>query len=306
MSIYKKPIGLLLMLFSIAGTLFYLAYGLFLTRWDIGLLVMAEGKITTDLISGMPSLLGQLPKSWVGAFIEKLPVFGGEYFLQYVAIGFCGIVGLISLLGLTGKKGKLGFLFVLLADAVFFLYTVWLLHGGKPYFIKIDQMPKILSDYGTYIYYGVYGLLLLAAIAFAASLGSGASDYGTTAGTAILPILYLAILVAGYVAILVLPGMAKITITATIMRYAIFGVWGVSLVFTILGIHNGSTSRGVNGWLSWSLLTAMTLFFAVNVVIKYLAKELDPSNLTMLFTAVAPGLPLLPFASFTAADLFRG
>lgn len=304
MGIYKKPIAFLLMLLSIAGVLIYLAYGLFITHWaDYGLAVMAEGKITADLIAGAPSLLGQLPKTWLSAFIDKLPLVGGEYFLQYATIGFCGAVALISILGLTGKKGKLGFLFVLLADAVFCFYTLWSMHGGTPYFITIEKLPEILAEYGKYVDYGVYGLLLLAAIAFAVSLSSGSSEFGTTAGTAVLPIIYMAILVAGYAAILVLPGVMKITITATIMRYAILGVWGVSLLFTLIGIHNGSTSRGVNGWLTWALLTAMTLFYAAIVVLSYVGKELDVTNLLTLFTSVAPGLPLLTFASFAASDL---
>ncbi|MCR4726521.1 MAG: hypothetical protein K5753_04805 [Clostridia bacterium] len=304
MGIYKKPIAFLLMLLSIAGVLIYLAYGLFITHWaDYGLAVMAEGKITADLIAGAPSLLGQLPKTWLSVFIDKLPLIGGDYFLQYATIGFCGAVALISILGLTGKKGKLGFLFVLLADAVFCFYTLWSMHGGTPYFITIEKLPEILAEYGKYVDYGVYGLLLLAAIAFAVSLSSGSSEFGTTAGTAVLPIIYMAILVAGYAAILVLPGVMKITITATIMRYAILGVWGVSLLFTLIGIHNGSTSRGVNGWLTWALLTAMTLFYAAIVVLSYVGKELDVTNLLTLFTSVAPGLPLLTFASFAASDL---
>ncbi len=303
MGIYKKPIAAIIMLLSIVGVLFYLAYGLFITRWfDYGALALADG-ISADLFAGSPSLLGQLPKSWIGGVAGILPVFGGEYFLQYLTIILAGIVGLISILGITGKKGKLGFIFILLADAVWCVLRLWSMHGGVPYFFEMDSMAKIIADYGKYIEYGIYGLLLLGGVSIVISFASGSSEFEMTIGSAILPIIYMAILVAGYVALLVLPGMMKFTISATVMRYILFGVWGLTLLLTIVGVHSSTLSRGVNGYLSCAVLLAITLMFATNVVISYVAKETDVSALVTIFTAIVPGLALMPLASFAAADL---
>ena len=309
MGIYKKPIAFIMMLLAIAGTLIYLAYGLFMTQWQTyGAAVLLAGKVDAEMIAGAPCLLGQLPKSWLG-FMSKLPLLGGNYFLQYVTLGICGSIGLIALLGLTGKKGKLGFLFVLLADAVYCLYKLWTMHEGKTYFVKISKMPEILEKLSKafggvmIVDYVVYGLLLLAGIFFVASLASGGSEFGTTGGAGALPILYMALLVAGYVALLVLPSMKKLTITADLMRYIVYGVWGLSFLITIVGIHNGQLSRGVNAWLSWGLLMAMVLMFVTNVVLEFVAKSSDKSALQFVFMSISPALPLMTVASFTAADL---
>ena len=211
------------------------------------------------------------------------------------------MIAVVSSLGLTGKKGKLGFLFLLLADVVFALVSLF---GATPLF-EVEALQNIVADYGEYASYAIYGLLALGAVFFAVGLVSGKDEYDLAGGAAVLPILYLAVVVAGYVALILLPKFIEFTVTADILRYAILGVIGAALLMTFVGVHNGSLSRAVNGWLIFAAVAAIALVNVAAIVIeKVLATGERTLDLYPTFSYfITPIIAIFGVAGFAAADM---
>ena len=277
-SVYKKPVAVIMMILSILAAAIYFLYYKTLT---IGL-------ISEDLMASVA---------------ENLPTFGGANFPMYVAIAFFGLIAVVSVLGLTGRCGKLGFLFVLLADLV---YAATLLFGGAAPMFEVESVAKIIADYGEYISYAIYAFLAVAAILFAVSLASGKDDYGFSGGTAILPLIYLAVVVLGYVALMLLPKILDdFTVSADLLRYSILGVIGIALLLTFVGVHNNEASRSANGWLIFASILAIALVNAAPVIVGKIA---EAKNVAMdLMEAVpyflTPIIAIFGVIGFTAADL---
>ena len=277
-SVYKKPIAVLMLILSIlAAAVWFLYY-----KASVLLLIPAD----------------------VVSVLAKLPVVESSY----VVAAFAGLIALVSLLGLTGKKGSIGFLFVLLADVVFALVTLF---GTTP-IVEVEAIQKIVIDYGKYAVYAIYGLMFLAAIFFAISFGRGRNEYDFSVGGAILPILYMAVVVVGYIVLILMPKFSEgFVFSADMERYAILGAIGVALLMTIVGVHNASTSRAVNGWFVFATLLSLALINFVPIVVeKFLTSgEAAEEAAVAMYTYpeipyfLTPIIAIFGVAGFAAADL---
>ena len=222
------------------------------------------------------SVIEMVSKDLYEKLIDVLPTFGSaEMFPIYVTAIMFGLIAVISILGMTGKKGTVGFVFVLLADIVFALTKAWSLHEGM-FFLDNDTIFKLVQEFEkTYISYGVYGLLLIGAIAFAVSFGSGKEDFGFSGATAILPIVYFLLTALGYVAMVLLPvlvdGMPDF---GEYTKIVILAMIGIPVLLTLIGVHSKTASRSANGWLLFGILMATVLLFAANTVLGELANKL--------------------------------
>ena len=275
-SIYKKPIAVIMMILSIlAAAVWFLYY-----KTEVFLLISADLATT---------------------IAEALPTFGDAMtFPSYVIAAITGLIAVTSILGLTGKKGKLGFLFVLLADLV---YALVALFGATP-IVEIEALQKIVVDYGEYAMYAIYGLVLLAAIFFAISFGTDKEDYDFSAAGAILPIIYMVVVIAGYAASILLPMLIEdFSLSADIVRYAILGVLGVTLLLTLVGVHRGTLSRAANGWLIFATLLTIAVVNAVPVVIAKFVPEAAIYVHSEIPYFLTPIIAIFGVAGFTAADL---
>ena len=272
-AIYKKPVAVLMMILSILTAAFFFLYYKTLT-------------------------LGFISESLLLKVADILPTFGGEKFPLYVETIFAGLILVISILGLTGKRGTVAFIFVLLADLVYVAQNVIL---G---FVNITFLADILSKFGEYVTYGMFGLLLLGAIFFAISLVKGSDDFEIHGGTAILPLIYLALVILGYAALVVLPKfISGFTVSAAIERYAIYGIWGLAFLLTLIGVHSATASRGANAWLLFSATMAFVLIFAASVVIQKLGASRSMESYPEIYYAISPVIALFPLAGLAAADL---
>ena len=273
MNVYKKPIAILMMLLSIvAGAIWVLYYK-----------VLTFGLISVDLMTSV---------------MNALPTFGGDKFYSYVITAFWGLVAVVSLLGLTGKKGKAGFLFVLLAS------VVMLLTEGS--MISIKAINKIVVEHPDYVTYAFCGLLLLAAVFFAVAMASGKDEYEFSGGGAVFPIIYLVVVVVGYVALILLPKfMSSFTVSANLLNYSILGAIGVSLVMTFFGVHSGTASRSVNGWAIFATLLTIVLVNLTPIVVGKITEAskvvLDTQETVPYF--LTPIIAIFPVIGFTASDL---
>ena len=272
-AIYKKPVALIITILSVLAAAFFFLY---------------YKTLTIGFISG--KLLAKV--------VDILPTFGGEKFPVYVNTIFAGLILIISILGLTGKRGGVAFVFVLLADLVFVAQKVLL---G---FVEIKFLADFLEKFGEYVDYGMYGLLLLGAIFLAVSLVKGSDDFEIHGGTAILPLVYLALALVGYAALVVLPKVISgFSVSAAIERYVIYGIWGLAFLLTFIGVHSATASRGANGWLLFATTMVIVLFYAAAVVLQKFGADKNLEFYPEIFYAISPVIAFFPLAGFAASDM---
>ena len=272
-AIYKKPVALIITILSVLTAVFYFLY----------YKVLALRFISESLMTKLA---------------EVLPTFGGDNFSLYVQTIFVGLLAVISILGLTGKRGRVAFIFVLLADLVYAAQTVLL---G---YVDIPKLVEILLTYGEYVSYGVYGLLLIGAIFFAVSIIRGSDDFEIHGATAIVPLVYLALVLVGYAALVVLPQMiAGFAVTTEIEHYVIYAIWGLAALLTLVGVHNAQASRGANAWLLFAATVIIVLLYGASVVLTKMDAGRNLEIYPDIFYAVSPVIALFPLAGFAASDM---
>lgn len=272
-AIYKKPVALIITILSVLTAVFYFLYYKVLT-------------------------IGFISESLMTKLAEALPTFGGDNFSLYVQTIFVGLLAVISILGITGKRGRVAFIFVLLADLVYAAQTVLL---G---YVDIPKLAEILLSYGEYVSYGVFGLLLIGAIFFAVSIIRGSDDYEIHGATAIVPLIYLALALVGYAALVVLPQMIDgFVVTTEIEHYVIYAIWGLAALLTLVGVHNAQASRGANAWLLFAATVIIVLLYGASVVLTKMDAGRNLEIYPEIFYAVSPVIALFPLAGFAASDM---
>ncbi len=272
-AIYKKPVALIITILSVLTAAFFFLYYKVLT-------------------------IGFISESLMTKVSEALPTFGGDNFSLYVQTIFVGLLAVISILGITGKRGRVAFIFVLLADLVYAAQTVLL---G---YVDIPKLAEILLSYGEYVQYGVFGLLLIGAIFFAGSIIRGSDEFEIRGGTAILPLIYLALALVGYAALVVLPRiLSDFSVTTEIEHYVIYGIWGLALLLTLVGVHNAQSSRGANAWLLFAATIIIVLLYGASVVLTKMDAGRNLEIYPEIFYAVSPVIALFPLAGFAASDM---
>ncbi len=286
-AIYKKPVAIIMLILSVVAAAFYFLYYNLFTVADPNKTILAM------IVTGLPEKLK-----------EVLPTFGGDNFLMYVQIAFLGLIAVVAILGLTGKRGKIGFLFVLLADLV---YAAFALLGGRgDAIVEIAALKEILAKYGAYVMYGVYGLILVGAVFFAVALASTKDEMEIPGGGAIAPLVYMAVVVLGYIALALLPKVISFTVSAGLVRYFILGAIGVAILLTLIGVHNKQLSRSANGWLIFAALAVIALMNASEIV---LAKIMEAKNTQLeefyylIVDSLTPVIAVFGVAGFAASDL---
>ena len=272
-AIYKKPVALIITILSVLTAVFYFLY----------YKTLAIGFVSESLMTKLA---------------EVLPTFGGDNFSLYVQTIFVGLLAVISILGITGKRGRVAFIFVLLADLVYAAQTVLL---G---YVDIPKLAEILLSYGEYVQYGVFGLLLIGAIFFAVSIIRGSDDFEIHGATAIVPLIYLALALVGYAALVVLPQMIDgFVVTTEIEHYVIYAIWGLAALLTLVGVHNAQASRGANAWLLFAATIIIVLLYGASVVLTKMDAGRNLEIYPEIFYAVSPVIALFPLAGFAASDM---
>ena len=272
-AIYKKPVALIITILSVLTAAFFFLYYKVLT-------------------------IGFISESLMTKVSEALPTFGGDNFSLYVQTIFVGLLAVISILGITGKRGRVAFIFVLLADLVYAAQTVLL---G---YVDIPKLAEILLSYGEYVSYGVFGLLLIGAIFFAVSIIRGSDDFEIHGATAIVPLIYLALALVGYAALVVLPQMIDgFVVTTEIEHYVIYAIWGLAALLTLVGVHNAQASRGANAWLLFAATVIIVLLYGASVVLTKMDAGRNLEIYPEIFYAVSPVIALFPLAGFAASDM---
>ena len=272
-AIYKKPVALIITILSVLTAVFYFLY----------YKTLAIGFVSESLMTKLA---------------EALPTFGGDNFSLYVQTIFVGLLAVISILGITGKRGRVAFIFVLLADLVYAAQTVLL---G---YVDIPKLAEILLSYGEYVQYGVFGLLLIGAIFFAVSIIRGSDDFEIHGATAIVPLIYLALALVGYAALVVLPQMIDgFVVTTEIEHYVIYAIWGLAALLTLVGVHNAQASRGANAWLLFAATVIIVLLYGASVVLTKMDAGRNLEIYPEIFYAVSPVIALFPLAGFAASDM---
>ena len=88
-----------------------------------------------------------------------------------------------------------------------------------------------------------------------------------------------------------------------ILRYAILGVIGAALLMTLVGVHNGSLSRAVNGWFIFAALITIAVTNAVPIVVTKFVPEAAPYVHEEIPYFLTPIIAIFGVAGFAAADL---
>ena len=278
-AIYKKPVAVIMMILAVIGAAFTLLYTTNLALF--GLISENVGLKVADIAVKIADVL---PKS--------------EMIIPLI---FGGVLVLISILGLTGQRGKPGFLFALLASLV---YLAVKLFGGADPIVKIDAVAKIIDKFGEYVPYAIYGLLLLAAVFFAVSISSGRDELEISGGTVVLPIVYMLVAVVGYVALVLLPKfISGFTVSDDIVKYVIFGIVGLSILMTLIGVHSATASRGANAWLLFAATMIVVLLYAGVTVINKVGADKGLDSLVKIFACVAPSIIFFPLIGYAVSDL---
>ena len=278
-AIYKKPVAVIMMILAVIGAAFTLLY-----TTNLALFGLISENVGLKVLDIAVKIMDVLPK--------------GEALIPVI---FGGVLVLISILGLTGQRGKPGFLFALLASLV---YLAVKLFGGADPIVKIDAVAKIIDKFGEYVPYAIYGLLLLAAVFFAVSISSGRDELEISGGTVVLPIVYMLVAVVGYVALVLLPKfISGFTVSDDIVKYVIFGIVGLSILMTLIGVHSATASRGANAWLLFAATMIVVLLYAGVTVIDKVGADKGLDSLVEIFACVAPSIIFFPLIGYAVSDL---
>jgi len=271
-SIYKKIVAILMLAFSAIATIFYFLY------------------VKQDVVAALFPDLSTL--------FDSLPVFGDELYPIYVHLVFFVLIVVISALGLTGKKGKIGFLFVLLSALVAAAIR------AIPAFIESEAVLAIIVDYGTYLSYAFYGLLLVGAVCFLISHLKDREDFGISVLSGAPAIAYMALLVLGTLALSLLPTfLEEFLLPEDIFTYLFIGIWALAVLLTLVGVNRAPASRSANGWLAIMSLFAVALSALLRNIFMNLAlldAYLMSATVVTLFDFA---LPLIGLMGFAASDL---
>ena len=279
-AIYKKPVAVIMMILAIIGA----AISLLFINSKIFALINADfgGKVA-DIAAKI---------------LDVVPM--GE---TMVSLVFGGVILLISILGLTGKRGKPGFFFALLASLLFLAEKVFI---GDDALVKVQAISDLYAKFGDYVPYAIYGLLLLGAIGFVISIVVGKEELEFSGATAILPILYVLVAVGAYVALVALPFVTTFEVTAEYIKYAIFGIVGLSILLTLIGVHSATASRGANAWLLFAAAVIVALLYAADVVLNNVVTskggEIN-AQVRAIVTTVIPSILFFPLIGYTISDM---
>ncbi len=279
-AIYKKPVAVIMMILAFIGA----AISLLFINIKIFALINADfgGKVA-DIAAKI---------------LDVVPM--GE---TTVSLVFGGVILLISILGLTGKRGKPGFFFALLASLLFLAEKVFI---GDDALVKVQAITDLYAKFGDYVPYAIYGLLLLGAIGFVVSIVVGKEELEFSGATAILPILYVLVAVGAYVALVALPFVTTFEVTAEYIKYAIFGIVGLSILLTLIGVHSATASRGANAWLLFAAAVIVALLYAADVVLNNVVTskggEIN-AQVRAIVTTVIPSILFFPLIGYTISDM---
>ena len=279
-AIYKKPVAVIMMILAFIGA----AISLLFINIKIFDLINADfgGKVA-DIAAKI---------------LDVVPM--GE---TMVSLVFGGVMLLISILGLTGKRGKPGFFFALLASLLFLAEKVFI---GDDALVKVQAITDLYAKFGEYVPYAIYGLLLLGAIGFVVSIVVGKEELEFSGATAILPILYVLVAVGAYVALVALPFVTTFEVKAEYIKYAIFGIVGLSILLTLIGVHSATASRGANAWLLFAAAVIVALLYAADVVLdKVVTSKGGEINqqVRAIVTTVIPSILFFPLIGYTISDM---
>ncbi|GEM_PF-3013791 len=300
-NLFSRPVAAVIFAFSVLFVLFDFAYGLFVRNAAAASFFLA-GNYAGAVYSDAPALISVLPESLIGTILSKLPVFGGDHFLTIITAIYYGLIAVIAVLGITGKKGRVGSVLLLVADIVIALFRLWTLNGGAFFFIPYDGLPTILADYGAYILAGGYGILLAAAVLYIASFARAKEDYAFSFKAGIPALVYAALVLLGGAALIVLPIVkADFALSDAILGYALIGVFGLSVLLTLVGVHEKGLSRSANGYLAAYLLAAAPCLLLAATLLPLFSVGTIPSLARLV--GVLPSALLVAAAGFSMADI---
>ena len=115
---------------------------------------------------------------------------------------------------------------------------------------------------------------------------------------------YLALVLVGYAALVVLPQMiAGFVVTTEIEHYVIYAIWGLAALLTLVGVHNAQASRGANAWLLFAATVIIVLLYGASVVLTKMDAGRNLEIYPDIFYAVSPVIALFPLAGFAASDM---
>ena len=297
---YKKGVAVLMMILGIlAAGVYFLYYQMMV---DFSLIALVSGYQTMTGFSLISLISGDL----AAKVADAMPVFGGDNFSMIVVAALFGLIALVSILGMTGKKGRVGFIFVLVADIVYALLTLWDIHGGM--FFLSDELYAKVFEHIDYIIYGVYGLLLVGALCFGFSFRSGKEQYGISGGMLVLPLLFAFLVAIAYAVLPMIPVfLPEFVITDNMVRLAILGIYGVALLLTLVGVHSKTASRAANAWLIFGLIILSVCLYAGVAVYTHIttADDLNATILQMMTIPVyvTPMITCIGVIGLAASDL---
>ena len=245
--IYTKPVAIILAVFSLLFLAMEMTYG--------------------ALANDTGSLLSALPESIYMTVVGALPIFGGDNFLMIVTGIYYALIVIIAILGMTGKKGKAGSVFLLLGALVLALSKIWHLHGGF-FIIPYEGFIDILTAYGVFIYAGAYLLLAIGGSLYVAALKRSKETFDISTGAGVPAVIFTMILLLGSIALftgpLFLEGFPDVS---AYFSYGLLGIFGITLLFTLIGVHRADLSRSANGYLAANMLLVFSLLSAIYYIL---------------------------------------
>jgi len=235
--IYAKPIAIILAVLSLLFVLVDLTYGLHV-----------RGNYSATLLSALPSDIS-------AKIVEALPVFGGENFPYIITVTYYALLLLIAIFAFTGKKGKVGSILFFIGTLVIGVYRMWMLHGGTTFFIPYEGLLELLETYGSYILGGGYALLMLAGIFYLVALSKGKETYAISFGPGVFAMIFSVIVFLASVAVFVGPAfMENFPDISEFFNYGLLGIFGATILLTLIGVHRADLSRSANGYLAAFML----------------------------------------------------
>ena len=272
-SMFKKPIAIIMLLLSIAAGVFYFLY------YHVAALAVFSEELPAKIA-------------------DSLPEIGSDG--RYIIMIFWGTLAVISILAMTSRKMCPAAVFAFIAIAIelcLYLLPIYLADNA--------DFMKYYVDYAEYAEYAMYGMLFLSLIFVGIAVDSAA--YRGSRGMSVLPALYFIVALAVYGVFIVFDRyLSEIKFIADIVnnydKYIIMGVWGVALLLTLVGVHNGRHSRSANGWIFFMGLLLMLVSFLAQKGLDIFDKQFMPSSI-LDYPYFNPVIALVGFAGYTAADL---
>jgi len=278
-TVFSRPIAVILAVFGFLFLLFNLTYGYYMER----------------------GILSALPATITDKFTAFLPTFGGERFNVILTGIYFAFIILIAAFAISGKRGKVGAILLLISSLFLALCNLWEMNGNKLFFIPYEGFATIFGNISKYLIAGGYAVMLLAVVLYLVAIISARDDFSISFLPSLPAVLLSILTLLIGAAIVIVPIITKVPFKSEVINYAILGIFVISVLLTLVGVHDKELSRSANAYFVAIFGVVFACLALVNVLLPIFSSTVN--TLFVRFTAALPMSLAVAGVAFALADV---